>query len=66
MSNDAVIGGVIGDYLGATIQVAELCIYLALVANWHAFYAQWQPIAALAAASAIPIAWTRRVIDIKC
>lgn len=33
-----VIGGVIGDYLGATIILTELTIYMALAANWQSLY----------------------------
>lgn len=58
-----VLGGVVGDYLGATIAVAELAVYLALAADWPAAAVRWQPLAVLAAAAALPVMYTRRVIS---
>lgn len=57
-----VIGGVVGDYLGATIAVTELAIYLVLAAEWPAAAVRWQPLAVLAATAAVPVLYTRRVI----
>ncbi len=57
-----VIGGVVGDYLGATIAVTELVIYLVLAADWPAAAARWHPLAVLAAAAAVPVLYARRVI----
>lgn len=54
-----------GDYLGATIQVAELACYLALCADWGAAAAGWRPLAVLAAAAALPVLYTRRIVDFK-
>jgi hypothetical protein len=65
----AVIGGVVGDYLGATIAVSEVAIYLVIAADWQAVAVQWQPLALLAAVAALPVIYTRRVIIIgasKC
>lgn len=56
------IGGVVGDYLGATIQVAELAIYMVLAADWGALASNRQPFALLALAAAIPVYYTRRII----
>lgn len=60
----AVLGGVVGDYLGATIAATELAIYLVLTADWAAVAVRWQPLAVLAAAAAVPIIYTRRIIKI--
>ena len=65
----AVIGGVVGDYLGATIAISEVAVYLVIAADWQAAAAQWQPLALLAAVAALPVIYTRRVIIIgasKC
>eukprot|EP00878_Enallax_costatus_P038458 GHUV01043697.1.p1 GENE.GHUV01043697.1~~GHUV01043697.1.p1 ORF type:complete len:179 (+),score=66.35 GHUV01043697.1:231-767(+) len=62
----AIIGGVLGDYLGATIQVAELCIYLALLADWSKLFdgsGAWQHIAALLGTVTVPIMYSRRIVD---
>jgi adenosylcobinamide-GDP ribazoletransferase len=58
---DFVLGGVVGDYLGATIQVAELAAYLALLAERPA---DLRPLAALAAAAAVPVVLARRQIKL--
>lgn len=58
-----VIGGVVGDYLGATIAVTELVIYLVLAADWSAAAVRWQPLALLAAVAAVPVVYTRRIIS---
>lgn len=60
----AVLGGVVGDYLGATIAATELAIYLVLTADWAVVAVRWQPLAVLAAAAAVPIIYTRRIIRI--
>lgn len=60
----AVLGGVVGDYLGATIAATELAIYLVLAADWPAVAVRWQPLAILAAAAAVPVIYTRRIIQI--
>lgn len=57
-----VLGGIVGDYLGATIAVTELAIYLVLAADWQGAAARWQPLAVVAAAAALPVLYTRRVI----
>lgn len=53
---------------GATIQVAEIAIYLALSANWAALAAPagWQPLAVLAAAMVVPLLYTRQIVDFAC
>ena len=63
-----VIGGVVGDYLGATIMVAELAVYMALTANWEALFAAddntaWHCILTCALISAIPVVYARRIVD---
>ncbi len=60
----AVLGGVVGDYLGATIAATELAIYLVLTADWAAVAVRWQPLAVLAAAAVVPVVYTRRMIQI--
>lgn len=60
----SVLGGVVGDYLGATIAVCELAIYLVLAADWQAAAEQWQPLVLLAATAALPIVYTRRIINL--
>jgi hypothetical protein len=57
------VGGVVGDYLGATIQVAELNCYLVLAADWAAAAAGWRPLAALAAVAVAPILYSRRIVE---
>ena len=57
-----VLGGVVGDYLGATIQVAELACYLALTANWQVVLEDWRPFVTLAVVAAIPLIYCRRII----
>lgn len=56
-----------GDFLGATIQVAELAVYLALAADWAPLAtggaAAWRPLALLAAAVAAPVLYSRRIVD---
>lgn len=59
------IGGVVGDFLGATIQVAELACYLVLSADWSAAKERWQPLAMLAMVAAVPVVYCRRIIDFK-
>lgn len=55
-----------GDYLGATIQVTELCIYLALLADWQAALVQWQPLGMLGVMAALPIIYSRQIVNFKC
>ena len=61
----SIIGGVVGDFLGATIAVTEICIYLALAVDWsHA----WQreaasKVAVLAAVACLPVMYSRRIVD---
>lgn len=58
----AILGGVVGDFLGATIQVCEVCCYLALTADWAAAAVNWRPLAVLAAVAALPVLYTRRTL----
>jgi len=60
---NAIIGGVVGDYLGATIQVAELACYLALSADWKVLNERWEPLAVLALVAALPVLYCRRIIN---
>jgi hypothetical protein len=57
---------VVGDYLGATIQVTELCIYLALLADWQAALVQWQPLGMLGVMAALPIIYSRQIVNFEC
>lgn len=62
---NAIIGGVIGDFLGATIQVAELAIYLVLLADWSvlgSWDASW-PLAVLLGVAVMPVLYSRRIVD---
>lgn len=61
---NAVLGGVVGDYCGATIAATELAIYLVLAADWAAVAARWQPLAVLAAAAVVPVVYCRRIIQV--
>ncbi len=58
-----VIGGVVGDFLGATIQVTEVAVYLVLTADLGAAEQNWTPFAILAACAALPILNSRPIID---
>lgn len=55
------------DYLGATIQVAELAAYCALLADWGVLAsgsaAAWQPLALLAGVVVLPVLYSRRIVD---
>lgn len=60
----AVIGGVVGDFLGATIYVAELAVYLVLLADWGALAdGGWRLLVLLAGVVALPVAYCRRIVD---
>lgn len=63
---NAVLGGVVGDYLGATIQIAELGCYMVLTGKWSGLEVMdekvWKPLVTLAAVAAIPIIYCRRII----
>jgi hypothetical protein len=58
-----VLGGVVGDFLGATIQVAEVLVYLVLTADLNAAMENWAPFAILAACAALPILNSRPIVD---
>lgn len=47
-------------------QVAELLIYLALTADLESAATNWKPIAVLAAVAAMPLIYSRSIIDTKC
>ena len=60
-----ILRGVVGDYMGATIAVTEVAIYLALAANWEVL-STWeakQGLLTLAAVVAIPIIYSRKIVD---
>jgi cobalamin synthase len=61
----AIINGVVGDYIGATICVVEVAVYLVLGADWAALSAPggWRPLATLAAAMLVPVVWGRRIVE---
>jgi adenosylcobinamide-GDP ribazoletransferase len=58
-----IIGGVIGDYLGATIQVCELCVYLLLSADLKQAQTNPFPLVMLAGTAVLPILTSRPLID---
>jgi hypothetical protein len=61
---NAIIGGVIGDYLGATIQVAEILCYMALTAK---FDLEKLPRLAMAlGVAALPILYSRNIVSFDC
>ena len=48
------------------LQIAELCIYLALLADWSRLFdgsGAWQHIAALLGTVTLPILYSRRIVD---
>jgi adenosylcobinamide-GDP ribazoletransferase len=57
-----VLGGIVGDYLGATIQIAEIACYLVLTARWEKVTQEWQVFMKLAAMVAMPVMYCRRII----
>lgn len=58
-----VLGGVVGDFLGATIQATEVLVYLMLTADLEAAKRDWAPFAILAACAALPILNSRPIVD---
>jgi len=67
MYGNAILGGVMGDYLGATICVAELCVYAVLCADWSQLHS-WEartPLLILAVVAVLPILYSRRIVDFK-
>lgn len=71
----SIIGGVVGDFIGATIQVAEIAVYLALAADWGALFGAegrapggdaWRHLGVLAAVAFVPICWSRQIVDFAC
>ena len=60
-----VIGGVVGDYLGATIMVCELAVYMAMSVRWESLTTgdAWQPLLTCALTSCIPLMYARRIVD---
>lgn len=62
---NSIIGGVIGDYLGATIQVAEVLCYCVLAADWGRVDS-WEaatPLLVLAGVAVLPAMYCRRIVD---
>jgi adenosylcobinamide-GDP ribazoletransferase len=57
-----VLGGIVGDYLGATIQVAEVACYLMLTARWEKVVEEWQVFVILAVVAAVPVIYCRRIV----
>jgi hypothetical protein len=48
------------------VQVCELMIYLALLADWSVLatgHSAWKPIALLAGTATLPIMYSRRIVD---
>jgi adenosylcobinamide-GDP ribazoletransferase len=62
--SNLVLGGVVGDYLGATIQIAELACYLVLTARWERVVEEWQAFAVLVVVAALPVIYCRRIIKV--
>ncbi|GFR39615.1 hypothetical protein Agub_g77 [Astrephomene gubernaculifera] len=62
---NAVIGGVMGDFLGATIQVAETLCYCVLCADWGRVNGLQAatPLLVLVGVAALPVLYCRRVVD---
>lgn len=58
-----ILGGVVGDFLGATIQVTEVLVYLMLTADLEAAKRDWTPFAILAACAALPVLNSRPIVD---
>lgn len=58
-----IIGGVIGDYLGATIQICELLVYLLLSADMKAAQSNPTPLLVLVGMALLPILTSRPLID---
>lgn len=58
-----ILGGVVGDFLGATIQVTEVLVYLMLTADLEAAQRDWTPFVILAACAALPILNSRPLVD---
>jgi len=67
MYGNAILGGVMGDYLGATISVAELLVYAVLCAEWSKLdsWEACKPLLVLAGVAALPIMYSRRIVDFK-
>eukprot|EP00967_Tisochrysis_lutea_P147229 scaffold279410_cov14-Tisochrysis_lutea.AAC.1 len=63
MYGNAILGGVMGDYLGATISVAELLVYAVLCAEWSKLdsWEACKPLLVLAGVAALPIMYSRRI-----
>jgi adenosylcobinamide-GDP ribazoletransferase len=59
---NVVLGGIVGDYLGATIQITELACYLVLTARWEKVEEEWRVFATLAVVAAVPVIYCRRII----
>lgn len=62
-----VIRGVVGDFLGATIMVCELAVYMAMSARWEALTTggmqAWRPLLQCALVSLGPLLYARRIVD---
>ena len=61
---NAIIGGVIGDYLGATIQVAEILCYMALTATFDS--EKLPRLATAIGVAALPILYSRHIVSFDC
>lgn len=61
----AIINGVVGDYLGATTQVTELAVYLALLADGSILVTPegWQRLFLLGGVMILPVLYSRKIID---
>lgn len=67
MYGNAILGGVMGDYLGATISIAEVSVYAVLAADWTKLDSLGAccPLFVLFAVAALPILYSRRIVDFK-
>jgi predicted secreted Zn-dependent protease len=60
-----IIGGVVGDFLGATIAVVEILVYMALAVDWEraAESGAAGKCVVLGAVATLPVMYSRRIVD---
>lgn len=65
MYGNAILGGVMGDYLGATIAVAELAVYSTLSAKFDQISSieASMPLIVVAVVAVIPVWYCRRIVN---
>lgn len=65
---DYVLGGIVGDFLGATICVTEAVLYMVMMVDWKGVVEteeRWQALMRLVIVAALPVIYSRRVIHYK-